>query len=471
MYNPNNPDLTPEERERLLRRQEKVSRITKYSGFMNPRDKDFVTRVQLSQIFSEDPYNEDFYYQVYKVINNQGTNHIDGMSAIAQNYLEQSGHRLGGKHRRADVALQRMQQQVSKAVTVAKERRPKQGILTKEGALGKVSFGTLNKPRTTLVVDAKEGDIEIESNDVVPSELKFSKSSRKFHLYLIEKLYGITLRYESMERENKEFDRKDLLEVISKDDSFVYIFNYDKGLKLFPRFFRFLSYEEKLITINLIFTNLQKIDIILKSSYKSYEDSIVPAEINKKLENFQTHVSKNLVLFLSEAKFSEVLNLLIIILTQNNLLFLCTTKLGLSFITISISRLELIKQEFAYNLSAEEVSTWSQVYDKLFEQLEGKLIQIFPPSLSSANTTVKKSDEDDSYIWQFLASLSLAGKLNHQRIIVDEIRDEIFGVQAKAKNDIVGGNFERANILIGNLNLFLNVMGLKATEDDISELK
>ena len=40
----------------------------KYSGIMNPKDKDFVTRFQLSQIVTEDPYNEDFYAQVFKVI-------------------------------------------------------------------------------------------------------------------------------------------------------------------------------------------------------------------------------------------------------------------------------------------------------------------------------------------------------------------------------------------------------------------
>ena len=60
-------ELTPEQQEKAARRQEKVSRIMKYSGIMNPKDKDFVTRFQLSQIVTEDPYNEDFYLSLIHI--------------------------------------------------------------------------------------------------------------------------------------------------------------------------------------------------------------------------------------------------------------------------------------------------------------------------------------------------------------------------------------------------------------------
>ena len=109
----------------------------------------------------------------------------------------------------------------------------------------------------------------------------------------------------------------------------------------------------------------------------------------------------------------------------------------------------------------------------MFESLEGRLESCFPPYLShdeSRKVINKESKEDDSYIWQFLASLSLTGMLNHQRIIVDEIRNEIFGIMAVAKELKASGDAESSARYLSNLNLFLNAMGLIATEDDITQL-
>lgn len=479
-------DLPEEERMRLARRSNKVSRITRFSGFMNPRDKDFVTRFQLSQIVTEDPYNEDFYYQVHKVLNVQGDN-LGGMSSIAEKYLEHSGHRLGGRNKRADVALQRMQQQVSKAVSVAKERGAKNATLAKEGALGKVSIGSGKTPKRQLnikVKDDKEATPEVQEGSLVSGlkeksfaqppalDKKVSKSSKLFFLLLIEQIYEIVLKLESSERENQLTEESvgELWSLLGFSDSpddthgqdFVNTLSYDKGMKIFPRLFHFLSYEQKLIIITVIMKNMQKIDIILKSSHRNNfgSDTGMPTTVLRKMEVFQITVLKTLVFFLSDAKFVEVLNLLIIIINENNLLFLCTTKLGLSIITILISRLEVIKQENQTMLGAQDLSAWAATYDKLFQSLEGRFKSIFHQPL-----------EDDSYIWQFFASLSLAGKLNHQRVIVDEIRDEIFGVMGKAKLSAEQGDQELSSKLIGDLNLFLNVMGLNATETDITELK
>ncbi|ODV86930.1 hypothetical protein CANARDRAFT_6497 [[Candida] arabinofermentans NRRL YB-2248] len=475
--------MTPEEREKFLTRQQKVSKITRCSGFMNPRDKDFVTRFQLSQIVTDDPYNEDFYCQVYKVLNS--SIHENNMSSIAQKYLDQSGHRLGGRSKRADVALQRMQQQVSKAVTVAKERGERTGVLSREGALGKVSFGTGKEPRKQLVLKTKEESADAE-DDYLPKEYSFSKSSRTFQLSIIENIYSQILKLESMERENQEFTTVELWKSLHLSDKmstssgevigpFISILSFDKMMKVFNRLFHFLTAEQKFQLIEYIFTNLQKIDVILKGSYKNYiqENYEVPEAVTKKIDLFQLTIMKTLVLYLSESKFQDVLRVLDVVISNNNVLFLSTTKLGLSLVTILTSRLELIKQEFAQSLSAQDLSQWQFVYDKLFQCLEGRLTTIFPPYLSndeSKKVKTSTSGADDSYIWQFLASLSLAGLLNHQRIIVDEIRNEIFGIMALAKTSNESGDVEKANKALGNLNLFLNVMGLKATENDISEL-
>ncbi|KAH3661339.1 hypothetical protein OGAPHI_006746 [Ogataea philodendri] len=473
--------LSKDEKEKLWKRQHKVSAIIRCSGFMNPRDKDFVTRVQLSQIVTDDPYNEDFYCQVYKVLNSSVGE--EDMNSIAQKYLDQSGHRLGGREKRADVALQRMQQQVSKAVTVAKERGERTGVLTREGALGKVSVSSGKQPRRQLVINSSEKSDEV----VVPKENVYSKSSRAFQLSIIENIYSQILKLESLEREDQSRDSKDLWNALRLSDKietsntlvppFISVLSIDKAMKVFNRLFHFLDSQQQIELIEIIFSNLQNIDVVMKGSYANYVESnyeIPEAEV-KKIELFQLTVMKTLVLFVSESNFQQVLRFIAHIVENgsNNILFLTTTKIGLSLITILVSRLELIKQEYAGGLSAQDLAQWQTVYDHLFQALEGRLATIFPPYLSnddSRKVRNSQSNSDDSYIWQFLASLSLAGQLSHQRIVVDEIRNEIFGSMGVSKALKESGDLQTADKHLTNLNLFLNVMGLKASDSDITEL-
>ncbi|CCH47098.1 hypothetical protein BN7_6708 [Wickerhamomyces ciferrii] len=448
-HHENFDSLPEEEKQRLIIRQQKVAQISQFSGIMTPRDKDFVTRIQLSHIVTDDPYNEDFYAQVFKLL--KSGVQINDNNSIAQAYLDFSGHRLGGRHQRADVALQRMQQQVQKAVTVAKDR-PRTGQFSKEGSLGKITFSSGKAPRKQL---------EIVSHK--PELPEVSKGGKKFILLQLENIYQHVLNLESAERENKPLDTDELwdsLRLFEKSQNlnpFIQMLSYTKGLKIFPRVFHFLTRQQKLTIVTLIFANLSLIKIISKSSFKNYENDQIPSDISKTIELFQLVVLKPIVLFLSyDATLDEVIGLLTILIGHNNVSFLSTSQLGVSLITILLSRAEIIKQE--HNVSSEDLSSWFSTYDKLFSSLETKLSLIFPSS---------ELKHDNSYIWQFLASLALSGKLNHQRIIVDEIRDEIFGaVQvAKTKDDLT-----KVKIL-QNLNLFLNVIGLNAVGDEIVELK
>lgn len=442
-------ELPEEEKQRLMRRQQKVARISLFSGIMTPRDKDFVTRIQLSHIVTDDPYNEDFYCQVYKLL--KSGEQINDNNSIAQAYLDFSGHRLGGRHQRADVALQRMQQQVQKAVTVAKDR-PRTGQFAKEGSLGKISFSSGKAPRKQLEIVAHKPELP-----------EISKVGKKFILLQLENIYQHVLNLESAEREGLELNTEQLWESLRLFDNsqqlnpFIQMLSHTKGLKIFPRIFHFLNRQQKLTIVTLIFANLSLIKIISKSSFKNYPNDEIPTDVAKTIEIFQLVVLKPIVLFLSyDAVLDEIIGLLTILIEHNNVSFLSTSQLGISLITILLSRAEIIKQE--HSVSSEDLASWTTAYDKLFSSLETKLSLIFPSS---------ELKSDGSYLWQFLASLALSGKLNHQRIIVDEIRDEIFGAVQKAKGK---DEISKAKI-INNLNLFLNVIGLNAIGDEIVELK
>ncbi|SCV04071.1 LAME_0H15522g1_1 [Lachancea meyersii CBS 8951] len=534
MRKPQEP-LSPEDLKRLQIRQAKVDKILRHSGVMTPRDKDFITRYQLSQIVTDDPYNEDFYFQVYKIIQRGGIVGESNKGLIARAYLEHSGHRLGGRYKRADVALQRMQSQVEKAVTVAKERPQKSREnldSAKEGVLGKISSARNSKaPRRQLQIPLQKGDDEDVSSsaieDVVQSMngVDISSSSktrrrssyafrsvdqravlsrsggRKFVLSLIETVYAEVLELEAQLRSGKETDSTELWEALHiADDAyevspFISILSFDKGVKIMPRIFNFLNKDQKLKLLYCFFSELSHLNIIVTSSYKTNPN---PSDSQlKKLELFQSVFLKIIVSFLSSsAEFLEVLGLLLALVKNNNVSFISTSKIGLNLITVLISRAALIKQDVSRGnvLSSMEASSWNEIYDKLFTALETKLAVVFPPdeytakvvTASSSGTVTsatagqsqKHQFYDQSYIWQFLASLALSGKLNHQRVIIDEIREEIFGTISRAEQLLSSTPAEEQQIamyqrdkLYQDLNLFLNVMGLVARDGEISELK
>ncbi|CAL9733365.1 DNA topoisomerase 2-associated protein Pat1p [Monosporozyma servazzii] len=548
--------LSPEEQKRLQIRHAKVEKILKHAGLMTPRDKDFITRYQLSQIVTEDPYNEDFYFQVYKIIQRGGIVGESNKGLIARAYLEHSGHRLGGRYKRADIALQRMQSQVEKAVTVAKERPQKKnddslnvGNATgRDGVLGKVSVSMNSKaPRRQLTIPLSTsrsgstltdedgelrrnstagalqevteslGNVELNSKTRARRRSSYAFTSidqnsvlsrsggRKFVLSLIETVYEEVLELEANLRSGKEINNMDLWSALHIDDEvyevspFISMLSFDKGVKIMPRIFNFLDKEQKLKLLQTFFSELSHLNIIIISSYKT-NPTPTDAQL-KKIDLFQTVFLKIIVSFLSNSSnFIEIMSLLLHLIKNNNVSFISTSKIGLNLITVLISRAALIRQDSNRStvLSTPEISTWNEIYDKLFTALESKIANVFPPK-EYIDTIIDVSQPknispvthyyDEAYIWQFLASLALSGKLNHQRIIIDEVRDEIFGTinqaealkehlqQQQANSDpnvsIINTDeiMYRREKLYQDLNLFLNVMGLVSRDGEISELK
>lgn len=144
---------------------------------MTQSDKDFITRIQVSQLVSQDPYADDFYAQVYGAIVRSRM----GLSADDERVLKfgaSGGVALGaptkGGNRRPN-AMQRMQQQVERIVSNARKREEEKGLhcdflpseipilnLTfckalhsLQGALGKTSGRSYKAaPRQLLQVDS-----------------------------------------------------------------------------------------------------------------------------------------------------------------------------------------------------------------------------------------------------------------------------------------------------------------------------
>jgi len=97
---------------------------SKYNDLMTQSDKDFITRIQVSQLVTQDPYTEDFYAQVYAAVlrsrlgsslgNDDNVLHFGGGGGVG---LGLPGQRGAG---RRETAMQRMKSQVERIVSNAK---------------------------------------------------------------------------------------------------------------------------------------------------------------------------------------------------------------------------------------------------------------------------------------------------------------------------------------------------------------
>ncbi|KAJ9065096.1 DNA topoisomerase 2-associated protein pat1 [Entomophthora muscae] len=97
-----------------------------------------------------------------------------------------------------------------------------------------------------------------------------------------------------------------------------------------------------------------------------------------------------------------------------------------------------------------------ELYTVLFSSLSNHFLAIFPPSSSQI---------EDSYVWQFLAALSVGLTLEQQHQLVLEVREKVIENVTNATR----GHYppEIAQIKIANVNLFLHALGLDASQVNV----
>lgn len=148
------------------RRMEKINSMAKYNGLMSASDKDFITRIQISQLITADPYADDFYAHIYFAL--RGGPRRPGMPPLpppsagagagaGDNNAGANGKSGKNKQKlnKQQNAMLRMQQQVERIVQSRKERMEKSASgAALEGALGRVSLSSTKNPRQMLQISA-----------------------------------------------------------------------------------------------------------------------------------------------------------------------------------------------------------------------------------------------------------------------------------------------------------------------------
>ncbi|GAA5827985.1 hypothetical protein JCM11251_005678 [Rhodosporidiobolus azoricus] len=149
------------------RKAAKIAAMAKHNNLMSNSDKDFITRIQVSQLVTDDPYADDFYFHIMAAIKASRGLPVPGMGpslgpgAMGPGPNGQGNGVQGNgngqrRNRGRENAMNRMAQNVQRLVDSAKKRNAGANgagsTLSLDGALGKIATRTRSAPRPLLQV-------------------------------------------------------------------------------------------------------------------------------------------------------------------------------------------------------------------------------------------------------------------------------------------------------------------------------
>jgi DNA topoisomerase 2-associated protein PAT1 len=161
---------------------------------------------------------------------------------------------------------------------------------------------------------------------------------------------------------------------------------------------------------------------------------------------FSQTVLPPLFAHMSESPLNITVGLLGLILDRTNLHVVVRSKIGLSLLTILISRAEMLKQA-ASETDPADWEQWTVLYERLFDMIEPVLPIIFPGSIN---------DTEDIYIWQYLAAMGVGASPEQQQRLVLGVKDRVMETVNVSK----ALPAEMASARLANVNLFMRAIGL-----------
>ncbi|KAL6719254.1 DNA topoisomerase 2-associated protein pat1 [Lecanora helva] len=490
-------NLPEEERKAYLaeeakraKRNHKIFLLSKGNGLMTPQDKNFITRIQLQQLMTatgnvneQDPdasLSEDFYYQVYNQIENRPRQYPQQpLSNFAQTYLFRTGGRqgiMGRRQRGGDSHMQRMEQQVQRAVEAAKAK-PKNKQLVIEGSLGKISFSNSKTPKPLLNIKRHDSsDVANRSSSRKAPQAALSTSDHKTILRNIEDVYQTLMKMEDHDRRSPSILNDEanpasdpaiedwqqtfqnlnqrlwmdlrVTEPIMPDSTvlhpFIAFLSYPKGKKAIPRIFNHIDDNQRLTILTMIMVHLDVLDVIRLARPQSTAAQPSLA-VREQIDIFLQTVMPSLFSSVTDAPLNIIVGLLSLVVERTNMNAITHTRVGLEVLTMLLSRAAIIKA-----IDGVDDQTWDQwlgVYNHFFDLVEPFLGDIFPSSVNAGQ---------DQYVWQFLAATGSGANSEQQQRLVIAVKDRVMDTVQQSKTLPPDMASQRRS----NVNLFMQAIGL-----------
>jgi len=433
------------------RKAQKLAYMARYNDLMTQSDKDFITRIQVSQLVTQDPYAEDFYAQVYGAILRSRMG-IQAQDERVLKFGSGGGVGLGlapkGGNRRPS-AMQRMEQQVERIVNNARKREEEKGmhsLHSLQGALGKTSGRSYKAaPRQLLQVDSGSPTLtpghphiskaSVYNEGAAKEAAKLGREAlgdaahvgeivckdpltRRETLVIIERLYDLVLHVEQLRRDQphpedppeqleqwtQEYEanvaliwqemRVDVPLQTSNPHPFISLLMPTKGKKVLPRLTRHLPNQKMMVLLTLLVACFDQLDVI---KHAPLLDSIVDSnerdDAERQTQAFLGSVMQSILPVVSTAGLNLVSGLLGLLTTQSNIVAVAQTRPGLALLTLFLSRVEVIKQTVHPGTeqpdlpSEDHLVNWGKMFDHLFQLLAPHLMLLFP-STRIAHTNI-----------------------------------------------------------------------------------
>ncbi|KIL69488.1 hypothetical protein M378DRAFT_790623 [Amanita muscaria Koide BX008] len=403
--------------EKRRRKAAKIAYMSRYNDLMTQSDKDFITRIQVSQLVTQDPYADDFYAQVYGAIlrSRMGLQSQDERVLIFGSGggvgLGLNGPKGGG---RRPSAMQRMEQQVERIVNNTRKREEEKGVhalQSLQGALGKTSGRSYKAaPRQLLQVDpasgaspaisqaqafkdpgdrvsngaeeaAKLGRATLGKAADTTNLIRREPLTQRETLTILEHLYDLVLHVEQLRRDHslaqdeqqtvewqQQYDTLvdeiwDSLRVMvpletSDPHPFISLLIPGKGKRLLPRITRHLSDQKMMTLLTLLVACFSQLDVIKQASVIDYsQDTLERAEAERQTQAFLGNAFQCILPVVAKASLRLVTGLLGLLLDRSNIIMVAQTRPGLALLTLFLSRVELIKADMVNVPEEFEVPT------------------------------------------------------------------------------------------------------------------
>lgn len=225
---------------------------------------------------------------------------------------------------------------------------------------------------------------------------------------------------------------------------FISILSHAKGKKAVPRIFPHIDEQERITVVTMIVVHLDQLPVV--SHGIATPEEPLSANTREEIELFLGTVVPPLFAHVSESPLNIIIGLLGLILDRTNMHVVARSKVGMSLLTILISRAELLKQS-APEMNQNDWEQWNDLYNRLFDAVEPVLPVIFPGGVN---------DTDDMYIWQFLAAMGVGACPEQQQRLVIGVKDRVMETVTVSK----ALPAEMAGSRLSNVNLFMRAIGL-----------
>ena len=376
-----------------------------FAHFMTERERRLITKMHISQLKSEFPEIEDYYYREFMASSLAGAD--ENEDDIGKN--PQLLFVLPTRHHKKSPSTSTM----SPLASISKKEAAESSSLISE--FGKVSKSTSSRPRQQLNFPAP-------SKQAVPSPDEHFATAMQ-----IEDLFLAAIKNEKVS-ETLEAALDNLPNALSTI----------KGQKALRSCLKRLPLADEfcLKVVDALIDNFELLNVARPKTKQAESDAFI------------SNILSAVAPMISEFDSEQTIRLCLKWLNKKSFSWLIYCRLGVVLTCMLLSRAELSKQHVtspgggdSSAIFTKYTNTVQQTFSPLLENLNDIFEFAAPPGTS------------DFYVWQLFALIAVNLNRNQKRTIVAELRDRIMGIISKEDPGT-----------LATLNLFLNALGLDASQ-------